>query len=69
MGALPIWNLAFDFTLMQSLMQTLTVNGPIDLHCTHNKSQSQTQTRSLTVNQPLGSIHSERLRLYSRFLL
>ena len=31
----------------------LTVNGPINLHCTHTKSQTQTLIATLTVNGPL----------------
>ena len=48
MGATPISDLAIAMSL--SLMQLLTVNRSIEVHCTHNKSLS----RSLTVNRPLG---------------
>ena len=34
----------------------LTVNRPINLHCTHTKSQTQTLIATLTVNGPLGVI-------------
>ena len=53
MGATPIWNLAIGMTQMQSQMLTLTVNTPINLHCTHTKSQTKTLTQTLTVNGPL----------------
>ena len=49
MGATPISDLAFAFTLTQLQTLTLTVNGPVEVHCTHNKSQMQ----MLTVNGPL----------------
>ena len=32
MGVAPIWNLAISMMLMQSLMQMLNVNGPIEIH-------------------------------------
>ena len=49
LGATPISDLAIVFMLMQ----TLIVNGPIDLHCTQNKLLSQSQMQLLTVNRPL----------------
>ena len=49
MGATPIWNLVIATSLSQLLMQTLTVNAPINLHCSQNQSLSQ----SPTVNRPL----------------
>ena len=55
MGATPISDLVFAFMLRHSQMLTLTVNDPIEVHCTHNKSQTQmlTLTQTLTVNGPL----------------
>ena len=44
LGAAPTSDLAFAFMLMQSLMQTLTVNGPIDMHCTQSKLLTQMHT-------------------------
>ena len=49
MGATPIPDLAIAMSLSLLLMQSLTVNRSIEVHCTHNKSLS----RSLTVNRPL----------------
>ena len=46
LGVVPISDLAIAMSL--SLMQTLTVNRSIEVHCTHNKSLS----RWLTVNRP-----------------
>ena len=52
MGATPIWNLVIAMSLSQSLMQMLTVIAPVNLHCTQNKSLSQSESQSPTVNRP-----------------
>ena len=51
MGATPIWNLAISMMHTQSQTLTLTVNGPIEIHCT--QTLTQTLTLTLTVNGPL----------------
>ena len=48
MGATPIWNLVISVTKMQLQTPMLTVNDPVNLHCTHTKSQMQTLTQMRT---------------------